>query len=398
MTNKKIPGTVYQVGGSVRDKIMGKPVSDIDYVVVGATPEEMLDFGFKKAGKDFPVFLHPVTKDEYALARTERKTGNGYHGFSTIFDNNITLEDDLKRRDLTINAIAMDSEGNLIDPYNGQKDIKDKKLRHVSVAFSEDPLRILRVARFAARFGFSVHEDTMALMKEIHKSGETTYLNTERIWKETDRAIMHNQFSLYFKTLNEVGLFQQIFTYPFSNKTMEQFTTFEENFAQHATTLESRMSRLILPANLNEAIDTHKVIDFCKTNKISNKTTKHIIISCNFWNVLHNSEESIRFSGNDKWYSLLTGQKTFENHELNPVLLAAYNDVYQHTKFLKGEEFIPDVITLSQWANALKINEGEIAKQFSGTDKMEIRKTIDEKRKSVWNDFHNNSKTKKLKM
>lgn len=192
MNEIKLPGKIYQVGGSVRDRVMGKPNSDLDYVVVGATAEDMINAGFKQVGKDFPVYLHPITGDEYALARLERKTGNGYHGFETITGNNVTLEDDLSRRDLTMNAMASDEDGNIIDPFGGLTDIKNKELKHVSPAFAEDPLRILRVARFAARFGFGIHPDTLKLMQNIHNSGETQYLTKERIWKETERALTVN--------------------------------------------------------------------------------------------------------------------------------------------------------------------------------------------------------------
>jgi tRNA nucleotidyltransferase (CCA-adding enzyme) len=168
----------YLVGGAIRDKKLGLTVKDQDWVVVGETPESMLKKGFIPVGKSFPVFLHPKTKEEHALARTEKKSGKGYHGFIFNTDQSVTLEDDLKRRDLTINAIAKDKNGNLIDPYNGLKDLKEKKLRHVSDAFAEDPLRVLRVARFLARFkffGFSIAYETLNLMKKITESGELTY-------------------------------------------------------------------------------------------------------------------------------------------------------------------------------------------------------------------------------
>src|SRR6267143_4935478 len=163
---------VYLVGGAVRDKLLGLPVQDRDYVVVGATPEQMVARGFKPVGADFPVFLHPQTKEEYALARTERKSGRGYKGFTVYAAPDVTLDDDLKRRDLTINAMAKAEDGTLIDPFGGRRDLKEGVLRHVSEAFAEDPVRILRVARFAARFGFRVADETMQLMKTMVKSGE----------------------------------------------------------------------------------------------------------------------------------------------------------------------------------------------------------------------------------
>jgi len=180
---------IYLVGGAVRDKLLGKPGKDNDWVVVGSTPQEMEAQNFKTVGKDFPVFLHPETKEEYALARTERKSGKGYKGFTFHTSTDITLEEDLARRDLTINAIAEDHSGKLIDPFNGKRDIEDKILRHVSPAFVEDPLRVLRVARFAARLGFRIAPETMALMNEISESGELETLVPERVWNELEQAM-----------------------------------------------------------------------------------------------------------------------------------------------------------------------------------------------------------------
>jgi tRNA nucleotidyltransferase (CCA-adding enzyme) len=180
---------VYQVGGAVRDKLLGYSIKDRDWVVVGSTPEAMEAQGYKLVGKDFPVFLHPETHEEYALARTERKTGKGYKGFKFHTSPDITLKEDLMRRDLTINAIAEDEDGNLIDPFHGEQDIKDGILRHVSPAFAEDPLRILRVARFAARYGFKIADETMGLMKDISSSGELETLVAERVWAELESAL-----------------------------------------------------------------------------------------------------------------------------------------------------------------------------------------------------------------
>ncbi|WP_353141539.1 multifunctional CCA addition/repair protein [Acinetobacter pragensis] len=205
---------VYLVGGAVRDQLLGHPYHEKDYVVVGATPEQMLAQGFQPVGKDFPVFLHPETKDEYALARTERKSGHGYHGFEFYTDPAVTLEQDLIRRDLTINAIAQDDDGKLYDPYGGQKDLEDRKLRHVSAAFSEDPLRVLRIARFAARYknlGFQIADETLALMKQLAESGELEALTPERVWKETSRALMEDHADEYFEVLRACGALKVLF-------------------------------------------------------------------------------------------------------------------------------------------------------------------------------------------
>lgn len=198
----------YLVGGAVRDELLGLEVKDRDWVVVGATPEDMLAKGFKQVGADFPVFLHPGTREEYALARTERKQGRGYHGFTVYSAPDVTLEEDLQRRDLTINAMAKTEDGSLVDPFHGQTDIKDRKLRHVSEAFAEDPLRILRTARFAARFrplGFTVCDQTMALMRKMVDEGEVDYLVPERVWQELQRALHEHAPDGFFETLRESG-------------------------------------------------------------------------------------------------------------------------------------------------------------------------------------------------
>jgi tRNA nucleotidyltransferase (CCA-adding enzyme) len=196
----------YIVGGAVRDQLLGLPVQDRDWVVVGATPEEMAAKGFKPVGKDFPVFLHPETKEEYALARTERKSGRGYKGFTVHAAPDVTLEDDLRRRDLTINAIAKGENGKLIDPFGGQEDLRQGVLRHVSDAFAEDPVRILRVARFAARFNFLVHKTTAVLMRKMVASGETDHLVPERVWQEFSKGLMEAHPQRLFEVLKSAGL------------------------------------------------------------------------------------------------------------------------------------------------------------------------------------------------
>ena len=200
----------YIVGGAVRDELLGLPVQDRDHVVVGATPEDMVAAGFRPVGKDFPVFLHPVTQEEYALARTERKSGRGYKGFTVHAAPDVTLEDDLRRRDLTINAMARDPEtGALIDPFDGQRDLRARILRHVSEAFAEDPVRILRVARFAARFGFSVAEETLALMQRMVAQGEADFLVAERVWQEFARGLAEPHPERMFEVLEASGLLRK---------------------------------------------------------------------------------------------------------------------------------------------------------------------------------------------
>ncbi|MBV6285712.1 multifunctional CCA addition/repair protein [Pseudomonas aegrilactucae] len=204
---------IYKVGGAVRDRLLGRPVTDIDWVVVGASVEQMQAQGFRPVGADFPVFLHPSSGEEYALARTERKSGRGYGGFTFHASPEVTLQEDLVRRDLTINAMAEDENGCITDPYNGQKDLEDRILRHVSPAFAEDPLRVLRVARFAARYaelGFRVAPETLQLMRELSESDELQALTAERSWKEIARALMEAQPQVFIQVLRDCGALKQL--------------------------------------------------------------------------------------------------------------------------------------------------------------------------------------------
>lgn len=204
---------IYKVGGAVRDRLLGQPTSDIDWVVVGASAEDMLEQGFRPVGADFPVFLHPHSGEEYALARTERKSGHGYGGFTFYASPDVSLEEDLARRDLTINAMAEDAQGRIIDPYGGQRDLQARLLRHVSAAFVEDPLRVLRVARFAARFaplGFRVADETLSLMRELSESGELQALTAERMWKEISRALMEVRPDVFIQVLRDCGALAEL--------------------------------------------------------------------------------------------------------------------------------------------------------------------------------------------
>ena len=205
---------VYLVGGAVRDRLLGRPVKERDWVVVGASPEELERQGFVPVGREFPVFLHPQTHEEYALARLERKVAPGYRGFTTRFSPDVTLEEDLRRRDLTINAMAETAAGEIVDPYGGRRDLEARLLRHVSDSFIEDPVRVLRAARFAARYaelGFHVAEETVALMRSMTESGELTALVPERVWQETERALGETRPDVFFETLRECGALQVIF-------------------------------------------------------------------------------------------------------------------------------------------------------------------------------------------
>ena len=215
---------VYRVGGAVRDAHLGWPVKDTDWVVVGATPEDMRERGFRPVGRDFPVFLHSRTQEEYALARTERKSGHGYTGFVVHASPEVTLEEDLVRRDLTINAMAESLDGTLVDPFGGMADLQARILRHVSPAFVEDPLRVLRTARFLARYaglGFSIAAPTMALMRELAESGELAHLVAERVWAETERALSEPSPAQYFRTLDSCGALKVLMPELYENEGLE---------------------------------------------------------------------------------------------------------------------------------------------------------------------------------
>ena len=253
---------LYAVGGAVRDELLGLPVKDRDYVVVGSTPEEMERLGYKPVGKDFPVFLHPKTHEEYALARTERKSGRGYKGFSVHASPEVTLEDDLRRRDVTINAMAKAEDGTLIDPYGGKRDLEQGILRHVSEAFAEDPVRILRVARFAARYGFKVAPETMALMRKMVAAGETDYLVPERVWQEFAKGLMEREPQRMFEVLEASGL---------QKKLMPEL---HQRTGVAGTTLPVRFARLCWP--LKEA----EVEALCDRLKVPGDVRELALLAC----------------------------------------------------------------------------------------------------------------------
>jgi len=247
----------YLVGGAVRDELLGIDVKDRDWVVVGATPDEMLAKGFKQVGADFPVFLHPKTREEYALARTERKQGRGYHGFSVYSAPDVTLEEDLKRRDLTINAMARDERGELVDPFHGLEDLRARQLRHVSPAFAEDPLRILRTARFAARFrpiGFEVHPDTMTLMRQMVAEGEVDHLVPERVWQEVQRALQEQEPGTFFEVLRDCGALPVLIPELADDDTLATALSALRTVARHDTSTGQRFAALLLPLSAEQAL------------------------------------------------------------------------------------------------------------------------------------------------
>ena len=293
---------VYLVGGAVRDALLNRKVVERDYVVVGATPEEMLSQGFTQVGKDFPVFLHPKTQEEYALARTERKSGKGYTGFVCDASSSVTLEEDLLRRDLTVNAIAQDNLGNLIDPYGGKKDLENRLLRHVSEAFSEDPLRVFRVARFATRYaylGFTIATETMALMQSMAESGELSTLSAERVWQETKRSLLEKTPHVFFTVLNQAHGLNDWFTELESNldaalatlKTAVDLEKVENESVVKDTDTET--ARLItrftaLLTHLNE----EEAKQLCSRLKVQNQVSEIVSLACKFKGFLLNAQNS----------------------------------------------------------------------------------------------------------
>lgn len=225
--------TILRVGGAVRDELLGYAFDEIDWVVVGANPNDLLDAGFKQVGNDFPVFLHPETNEEYALARTERKSGKGYNGFTVYADPSVTLEEDLQRRDLTINAMARSEEGELIDPYGGQQDLEARQLRHVSASFTEDPLRVFRVCRFAARYhhlGFEVASETLDLMREMTQTGELAELAPDRVWRETERALCEQSPEVFFQLLHTLGADEEMYPLRLSERALSRLTIARDQF------------------------------------------------------------------------------------------------------------------------------------------------------------------------
>ena len=312
------PFSIYTVGGAVRDALLGLPVKDRDYVVVGADPQQMQALGYLPVGKDFPVFLHPDTHEEYALARTERKTALGYAGFVFHAAADVTLEQDLMRRDLTINAIAMDEHGNLTDPYGGQADIQNKIFRHVSTAFAEDPVRILRLARFAARFhDFSIAPETMQLMQHMVHAGEVDALVPERVWQELSRGLMEKKPSRMLQVLHECGALEKILPElaalekrPHTDLSQSETTAFLHTMqvvdvaAEKNTSLAIRVAALLCDVekvnrgNQNESntstlltLSTKLVETLCARLKMQNEVRDLAIIFARELNNLHRAKE-----------------------------------------------------------------------------------------------------------
>ena len=353
---------VYLVGGAVRDALLNRKVIERDYVVVGATPEEMLSQGFTQVGKDFPVFLHPKTQEEYALARIERKSGKGYTGFVCDASSSVTLEEDLLRRDLTVNAIAQDNLGNLIDPYGGKKDLDNKLLRHVSEAFSEDPLRVFRVARFATRYaylGFTIADETMALMQTMAHSGELKTLSAERVWQETKRSLLEQTPHVFFTVLSQAQALNDWFAELENNvdaalTTLKAAVEIEKVEAEKSEANSSDAESVTLIKRFT-ALLSHLTEDdakqLCSRLKVQNQVSEIVTLACKFKALLANTNNSpsdllALFNGCDAW----------RREERFLLLLSAFAS-YAHTQGIDWQRQIDHIERALAAANQVNVQD-----------------------------------------
>lgn len=397
---------IYLVGGAVRDTLLNYPFTERDWVVVGATPQQLLDLGYQQVGKDFPVFLHPTTKEEYALARTERKSGKGYTGFAVYADSDVTLEQDLMRRDLTINAIAKHENGQLVDPFSGLEDIKNKVLRHVSPAFSEDPLRVLRVARFYARYahlGFTVAAETLALMHDISQSGELSTISPERIWLETSKALQERNPEAFIQLLQQTSALKQILPevaalwgVPQPEKWHPEIDTgihtllVLEQAAKLSPRLDIRFAALVhdvgkgatnpinWPAHHGHDHSGLKLIEaLCQRLRVPNDCKDLALLVCQYHQIIHQAFE----------LKPATVLKMFNNidlwrkpERLNAILLACTADMRGRTGFEQAEYPQADYLTYLAEA-ARQVNAQEVmAEGVSGPD---IKAALQQRRLDV---------------
>jgi len=354
---------IYVVGGAVRDALMSLPVKDRDYVVVGATPEQMKAAGFIAVGKDFPVFLHPTTHEEYALARTERKTAPGYSGFAFHAAPDVTLEQDLQRRDLTINAIAQDTDGTLIDPCNGQADIKNKVFRHVSLAFAEDPVRILRLARFAARFTeFKVATQTATLMHQMVESGEVDALVSERVWQEIARGLMEAQPSRMFAVLRECGALKRLMP-EFDGLLDQAIDTQSDSSAFTTAKIMSELdaaaqSGVSLPIRFSviayHLANEQQTMELCLRLKLPNEVKELAVLAAREHDAIHNAADISA----DAIVKLLERCDAFRKSERFSDLLKLHELIDQASYKNK----LPSIDLLQRSLEAAKaVNAGQIA-------------------------------------
>jgi tRNA nucleotidyltransferase (CCA-adding enzyme) len=350
---------IYLVGGAVRDELLGYPFTERDYVVVGASPVQMLELGYQQVGKDFPVFLHPKTKAEYALARTERKTGSGYTGFNVYAAPDVTLEQDLARRDLTINAIAKATDGQLIDPYGGVNDLHARRLRHVSAAFVEDPLRVLRVARFYARYahlGFQVAPETLALMQQLSAGGELKTLSPERVWLETAKALSSSTPAAYFDLLQQCGALQalmpelaalwgvpqpekwhpEIDTGVHSLLVLEQAAKLSEKIEIRFASLVHDLGKGVTPQAILPSHHGHEhsglplIQQLCERLRVPNSCRELALLVCEYHQLVHRAKE-LKANTVLKFFNAIDVWRRPER--LNDILLCCTADLRGRTGF-----------------------------------------------------------------
>ena len=380
---------VYLVGGAVRDELLGLPVTERDWVVIGASPEQMKSQGYKAVGKDFPVFIHPHSKEEYALARTERKKGRGYHGFEVHASPDVSLEEDLHRRDLTINAIAKSEANELIDPYGGQQDLKDKVLRHVSDAFTEDPLRVLRVARFAAKFhnlGFSVAKETQQLMRYIVSTREIHDLSSERIWQETYKALSMPSPEQFFLVLHSVNALSQ--THPsindeFSNPQSQGLALAALNkLAKEEIDACMRLASMLIGGLYYQQPDSgHQAVKTLCEKLILPKTCKELLLlTVSYQHSCHNVFELNK----NQLLELLHSLDVKRKPERFIKLLKIFSIIHQSTNsgndylqadFLKQAAKTIENIDIESWIKA-KISHQELANNIHNTQQELLEKLI----------------------
>lgn len=363
---------VYLVGGAVRDALLNRKVIERDYVVVGATPEQMIAKGFTQVGKDFPVFLHPKTNEEYALARTERKSGKGYTGFVCDASSGVTLEEDLTRRDLTVNAMAQDSDGKIIDPYNGKQDLDNKCLRHVSDAFSEDPLRVFRVARFAARYaylGFTIADETLALMSTMAASGELQALSAERVWQETRRSLVERSPDVYFATLEATGGLNDWFSelLPVINESIEMLRRATKKDTSPVSGMPLLLARF---TSLCIHLSEEQASALCKRLKTQNQVSEIATLACRFKGILLSKDDYLanrasRVLTADSLMMLFNGTDAWRRPERFETLLNAirYCAEFEAVMWDKRQSVIIDALHAANSVNVKDI----IAKGIKGS-------------------------------
>lgn len=352
---------MYLVGGAVRDALLNRKVTERDWVVVGSSPEEMLALGYEPVGKSFPVFLHPKTKEEYALARIERKIAGGYQGFAVDASKTVTLEEDLSRRDLTINAIAQDIEsGKLIDPYGGQQDLTQRILRHVSPAFTEDPVRVLRIARFAARFGdFTVAPETLALIHQMVQVGELNYLVPERIWKEMSRALAEPKFTAFIEVLQQGKALEAIF--PEINSKL-----YNPKIVEQATHL-SPLAEVRFAALMHAVLDENTARALCERLRVPKEFQELAILTKKYHQVLENFE---RVSSEQK-ITLLEQCDVFRRGERFTLLLIACEAIFPEL----NKETI-----LSAWEKAQEVDVQKVIASLSSPNGLEVKNALHQAR------------------